>query len=150
LMIRNFDGYDSITLKSQFLQWSLVETALEMPMNDHRRLPLGKYHSPRYWDFVITRYQSYYGINLEKELDWRMLGKIRPLHTWCNAFICRWDYFDTYMTVFSPIVLDMLAHFGSHPSELELSYICERLIVIHNYIQFSNNKLFFRGNEAVY
>jgi hypothetical protein len=150
LMIRNFSESSAMTLRSQFLQWSLVETALDTPMNDQRRLPLGKYHSSQYWDFVIGRYQSYFGINLDKDLDWEALGKIRSLHTWCNAFVCHWEYFDKYMTAFSPIVLDMLDHFGSHPEELELSYICERLIIIHNYIQYSNDQFYVQDSEAAF
>jgi glycosyltransferase involved in cell wall biosynthesis len=103
-------------------------------------MPLAKYHSAPYWDFVMNQYHNLHGINLEKELDWKKLAKVDILHTWCNAFVARWEYFDEYMSQFSPIVLSMLDFFGSHPSDLELSYICERLIILFNYIRYSENK----------
>lgn len=129
-----------LTLKLQYNQWSLMEKRNGINYLDSRRLPLGKYHDIKYWNFVMEEYHTLYGINLEKELDFVFLGTIQALHTWCNAFVARWDYFDAYMTRFSPIVMAMLEHFGSHPTELELSYICERLIILHNYIKYANNE----------
>jgi hypothetical protein len=127
------------TLKDQFLQWSLLEHHIGKKINDKRSLPLGRYHTAPYWDFVMKAYHDMYAVNLEKELDWQGLGKVDALHTWCNAFVANWAYFDDYMTQFSPIALGLLHFFGSHPTDLELSYICERLIILHNYIRYSNN-----------
>lgn len=135
-MAREF-GY---TLKTQFNQWSIMEKRDGLNYSDRRMLPLGKYHDIKYWNFVIREYHTLYGINLEKELDFISLGTIPALHTWCNAFVAIWDYFDDYMTQFSPIVMSMLDHFGSHSTELELSYICERLIILHNYIKYTKNE----------
>lgn len=135
-MVREFD----CTLKIQFTQWSIMEKRDGRNYSDKRMLPLGKYHDIKYWNFVIREYLSLYGINLEKELDFVSLGTIQALHTWCNAFAVNWDYFDDYMTRFSPIVLSMLDYFGSHPTDLELSYICERLIILNNYIKYTQNE----------
>lgn len=136
-----------ITLKTQFLQWALAEQRNKLNIFDKRKMPLGKYHHLVYWDFVIQEYQSLYGINLERELDFRALGNVTALHTWCNSFICNWQYFNDYMKAFSPVVLGMLDHFGSHPTDLELSYICERLIILHNYIKYTNNEFKTPANQ---
>lgn len=140
LIVKNVVPYEEATLKSQFLQWSWIENKLGVRINDMRQMPMARFHSETYWNFVMQQFQSLYGVNLEKELDWDALGKIDKLHTWCNAFVARWAYFDDYMSTFSPIVLNMLDHFGSHPKDLELSYICERLIILHNYIRHANNR----------
>jgi hypothetical protein len=127
-----------MTLKVQFTQWSILEEKTKRVNVDRRLLPLGKYHHIKYWDFVMREFQSLYGVDLEKELDFRALGDIPVLHTWCNAFVVNWAYFNDYMTTFSPIVISMIDHFGSHPTDLELAYICERLIILHNYIKYTN------------
>lgn len=129
-----------ITLKVQFTQWSLMEQTTGQVNLDKRMLPLGKYHHIDYWDFVIREFQSLYGADLEKELDFQALGDIPALHTWCNAFVANWAYFNDYMTTFSPIVISMIDHFGSHPTDLELAYICERLIILHNYIKYTKRE----------
>ncbi len=142
LMIKDLDPELEPTLKSQFIQWSLVEDILEKKVNDTRSMPMGRFHNPVYWDFVMDEYRCVHGIDLARELDWVGLGRIDALHTWCNAFVARWDYFDDYMRHFSPIVMSLLEYFGSHPVNLELSYICERLIILFNYIRYSNNAFF--------
>jgi hypothetical protein len=129
-----------LTLKVQFTQWSVMEQTTGIVNVDQRMLPLGKYHHIKYWDFVIREFQSLHGVNLEKELDFHALGDIPVLHTWCNAFVVNWSYFNDYMTTFSPIVFSMIDHFGSHPTDLELAYICERLIILHNYIKYTNHE----------
>jgi len=141
VMVGPVDACILPTLKDQFLQWSLLEGTIGKRINDVRGMPMGRYHSAPYWDFVIKEYRRIYGADLADELDWVALGKIDALHTWCNAFIARWSYFDDYMKQFSPIALGLLDFFGSHPIDLELSYICERLIIIYNYIKYSNNEL---------
>lgn len=138
--IHGIDNINKLTLKTQFLQWSRIEQIINKKVNDVRKTPMGKYHSEPYWDFVMREFHKIHGLNLEKELNWIELGKVRKLHTWCNAFVAKWEYFDEYMTLFSPLVLEMLDFFGSHPVDLELSYICERLIIIFNYLKYSNNE----------
>lgn len=128
------------TLKTQFLEYSIVEILMGRTTLDARMRPLSHFHRLKYWNFVIQEFQYLYGINLEQELDFEALGEIKALHTWSNAFIANWDYFNDYMTTFSPIVLAMLEYFGSHPKELELSFICERLIILHNYIKYANDQ----------
>jgi hypothetical protein len=132
--------HTKITLKAQFAQWHIAEDILGYKIPDNRNMAMCKYHDVTYWNFVIDEYRNLYGVNLEKDLDFISLGSIDKLHTWSNAFIAKWEYFNEYMTVFSPIVLSMLDHFGSHPKDLELSYICERLIILHNYIKYTNNE----------
>jgi hypothetical protein len=141
LMLNQVAGKDDVTLKTQFLQWKIVESLSGVKLNDSRCMPLGKYHDLPYWDFVMQAFHRCYGIHLERELDWVSLGHVDRLHTWCNAFVARWDFFDNYMSLFTPIVMGLLEHFGSHPEDLELSYICERLIILHNYIQYSENRM---------
>jgi hypothetical protein len=108
---------------------------------DVRGSPFGCYHHPRYLEFVFQEFERRYGVALEGKLDWVKLGQARSLHTWCNAFVARWDYFDDYMTVFTPVVEALMEHFGSHPTDLELCYVCERLIILYNYIQASGLKI---------
>lgn len=139
LMIKKSGINHETTLRQQFVQWSLVEHVIGKQINDTRGMLKGRYHTAPYWDFIINAYRDIYGIDLQKEIDWIALGKVENLHTWCNAFVARWDYFDAYMRMFSPIVLGLLDYFGSHPTDLELSYICERLIIIYNYMRYSNN-----------
>ena len=139
LMLAELKGRLGISLKSQFLQWKIYEDLIGMPLNDARRMPLGKYHDLPYWNFVMQALTCRYGIDIEKELDGYALAGVDALHTWCNAFIADWRYFDGYMRMFSPIVLSMLQRFGSHARDLELAYICERLIIIYNYIQYRQN-----------
>jgi len=124
-------------LKNQFVQWRMAELNHSAHMHDHRDMPMGKYHDAKYWDYVMNEFKSLYSVDLERELDWNSLAEVRHLHTWCNAFISKWDYFDQYMQVFSPLVLSMLDRFGSHQTDLELSYICERLLMIFNYLHHS-------------
>ncbi len=148
VMIKDLDHRQEPTLKSQFIQWSLVEDLLQKKVHDTRSMPMGRYHRSIYWDFVMQGYRRVHGIDLEKELDWSSLGRIDFLHTWCNAFVAQWDYFDMYMRQFSPIVMSMLEYFGSHPVDLELSYICERLIILFNYIRYSDNAFFPAGHST--
>jgi hypothetical protein len=140
LLLKGMAEVSGATLKTQFIQWKIVESLAGIQLNDSRSIPLAKYHDIRYWDFVIHEFRRIYGIDIERELDWVSLGAIDRLHTWCNAFVVHWDYFDRYMTMFAPIVFGLLDRFGSHPTDLELAYICERLIILYNYIQYSNNK----------
>jgi len=142
LMVRGIDRHLGVTLKSQFLQWSKLERISKADINDNRAMPMGRFHSESYWDFVIDDYRRLYGVDLEKEIDWSEIGQNEFLHTWCNAFVAKWDYFDAYMRQFSPIVFNLLEYFGSHPLNLELSYICERLIIMFNYIRFTHNNFF--------
>lgn len=143
LMLPELRGHIAISLKSQFLQWKIYENLIGLPLNDARSIPLGKYHDLPYWDFVMQALRTRYGIDIEKELDWQALADVDALHTWCNAFIADWKYFDGYMRMFSPIVLSMLQRFGSHTTDLELAYICERLIILYNYIQYEQNPRVF-------
>lgn len=137
--IEGIDMHSGMTLMNQFLQWSQVESIINKKVYDTRKKAMGRFHTEPYWDFVINTYQRFYGPDLSRELDWNALGEVEKLHTWCNAFVAKWEYFDDYMKTFSPIVLSMLSYFGSHPVELELSYICERMIIIYNYIQYTNH-----------
>jgi hypothetical protein len=140
LLLNGIPKKAKATLKTQFLQWKFVESLAGAQLNDSRSIPLGKYHDSPYWDFVMQEFSRLYGIHLERELDWVSLGRLDRLHTWCNAFVSRWGYFDGYMAMFTPIVFGLLDRFGSHPTDLELAYICERLIILYNYIQYSENK----------
>ena len=140
LLLEGMAEAEGATLKTQFIQWTFVETLLGEQLNDHRSIPLAMYHDSTYWDFVMHQFKGLYGIDIERELDWMLLGTIDPLHTWCNAFVARWDYFDGYMKMFTPIAFALLERFGSHPNDLELAYICERLIIIYNYIRFSQKR----------
>lgn len=126
------------TLKNQFIQNYMIDKSLDDGFRDSRGMPLGRYHSPLYWDAMINEFKTLYSIDLDQELDWVSLSQVDHLHTWCNAFVARWSYFDSYMQIFSPIALALLKKFGSHPTDLELSYICERFIIINNYLQFMN------------
>lgn len=121
----------------------LYEKSLGRPggTRDVRGLPFGCYHHPRYLEFVFREFERRYGIALETALDWSKLAQARSLHTWCNAFVARWEYFDDYMTMFSPVVLALLEHFGSHPTDLELCYVCERLIILYNYLRASGLRI---------
>lgn len=139
VMIQTPDERDKLSLRQQFLQWSMIEHIIGKKIYDTRGMPLSRYHTAPYWDFVMNAYRDLYGVNLEKDLDWNSLAGVDDLHVWCNAFVAHWDYFNAYMKMFSPIALGLLEYFGSHPVDLELSYICERLIIIYNYIRYANN-----------
>ena len=138
LILQPYRNCTLATLKNHFIQYYHINKDIPGSFLDSRGRQLGDYCNVIYWDFIINEFKKQYSIDLEQELDWVQLGKVAYLHTWCNAFVARWKYFDDYMRMFSPIVLAMLDHFGSHPTDLELSYICERLIIIYNYIQYSN------------
>ncbi len=63
------------------------------------------------------------------------LASVEYLHTFCHAFVARWEYFDDYLRHSYPIVMGLLERFGNHPTDLELSYVCERLLILHNYVR---------------
>lgn len=137
LFLEGLAETEGATLKTQFVQWRIAESLSGIQLNDSRSIPLAKYHDFVYWEFVMREFRSLYGIDMEKELDWVSLGRVDHLHTWCNAFVARWDYFNGYMTMFAPIVFGLLDRFGSHSTDLELAYICERLIILYNYLQYA-------------
>ena len=107
LIIKNVRTIQKATLKSQFLQWSILENKLGVKINDSRQMPMAKYHSANYWNFTMRRFQELYNLDLESAFNWEILGQLDSLHTWCNAFIARWEYFNEYMEIFSPIVLNI-------------------------------------------
>ncbi len=121
------------TLKNQFIQWNLAEAASGAEVSDIRQMPMGKYHHPRYWDAILAAVKKRHGLDLDRMFDWEKLGATLSLHTWCHAFVSTWDFFDAYMQFSAPIVVELLQQFGNHPTDLELSYSCERLLILFNY-----------------
>jgi hypothetical protein len=132
--LHNFLGSTTppFTLKTQFLLCSKIT-------NDKYKIPLGVFHDQKYWDFVMQEYKKLYSLDLEKALPWEELGQISSLNTWCNAFLATWPYFDKYMQTFSPIVLNGIKHFKPEGSDRGLGYICERLIIIFNYLVYTGH-----------
>ncbi len=129
------------TLRSQFTQWSLVEQFNGTQLNDTRSMPMGRYHHARYWEAILAAVKKRHEIDLDQVCNWEALGKIDSLHTWCHAFIATWEFFDAYMQFSAPIVDELVDQFGNHPSDLELSYSCERLLVIFNYLNEVSKKI---------
>jgi len=126
------------TLKNQFIQWHLAEQASGTEVTDIRHMSMGRYHHPRYWAAILAAVKKRHGLDLDTVLDWEKLGTIASLHTWCHAFVSTWDHFDAYMHFSAPIVIELIQQFGNHPTDLELSYSCERLMVLFNYIIYTN------------
>jgi hypothetical protein len=137
LMPPHLRGPGPITLLNHYAYLHSKHIARPGGTRDIRGMPLGDYHHPRYLEFVFREFERLYHVNLVEELDWAALARDRSLHTWCSAFVARWDYFDDFMKVFSPVVLALLDRFGSHPTDLELCYVCERLVILYNYVQAS-------------